>query len=86
MGSNQSGEKEGGEYVTTQFCNATKEELLDSKMNIMDDCPLCLDSDARVRVGNHRSDQPIGNEIKIDDALHLFLYMSHLMSPSRCLL
>ena len=28
MSTNQSGEKERGEYVTTQVCNATKEELL----------------------------------------------------------
>jgi hypothetical protein len=66
MSTKQSGEKVGGGYVTTQACNATKEELLGSKklnMDIMDDCPLCLDSGARVRVGNHRSNQSTGSRI-----------------------
>ena len=64
MSTKQSGEKEGGEYVTTQACNASQEALLrGGKYEVWDDCPLCLDSGARVRVGNHRSDQPTGNKI-----------------------
>ena len=64
MSTNQSGEKEGGKYVTTQVCNATKEELLrGEKYEVWDDCPICLDFDFRVRVGNHRSDQPTGNKM-----------------------
>ena len=63
MSTKQSGEKEGGEYVKTQVCNATKEELREDGLKVTNDCPLCLDSGARVRVGNHRSDQPTGNKI-----------------------
>ena len=66
MSTNQSGEKEGGKYVTTQACNASQEALLGSKkmnLDILDDCPICLDSGVRVRVGNHRSDQPTGNKM-----------------------
>ena len=88
MSTNQSGEKEGGEYVTTQVCNATKEELLrGEKYQVWDDCPACLKAHRVLcLVADHRSNQSTGNEIKIDDALNLFLYMSHLMSPSRSLL
>ena len=60
MSTSQSDEKEGGKFATTQVCKASQEALLGSKkmsLDILDDCPLCLDSGFRVRVGNHRSSQ-----------------------------
>ena len=63
MSTKQSGEKEGGEYVKTQVCNASQEALREDGLKVTNDCPLCLDSGARVRVGNHRSDQPTGIKI-----------------------
>ena len=67
MSTKQSGEKVGGgmsRYVTTQACNATKEELREDGLKVTNDCPLCLDSGARVRVGNHRSSQSTGSRIR----------------------
>jgi hypothetical protein len=86
MSTNQSGEKEGRQYVTTQAYKAIKEELLGSKkmnLDIMDDCPLCAKRGVTLEVGNHRSDQPTGNKNNGVDALNLFLYTPHLISPSR---
>jgi hypothetical protein len=66
MSSKQSGKKKEGGYVTIQACNASQEALLSrgERYYVWDDCPLCLQSGARVRVGNHRTDQPTpGNKI-----------------------
>jgi hypothetical protein len=65
MSTNQSGEKEGGGYVTTQACNATKEELLrGGKYEVWDDCPACWKSHGvKCLVADHRSDQSTGNEV-----------------------
>ena len=61
MSTSQSDEKEGGKYVTTQVCNATKEELLrGGNYEVMDDCPLCLKRGVTLEVGNHRSKQYTG--------------------------
>ena len=64
MSTSQSDEKEGGKYVTTQVCKATKEELLGSKkmnLDILDDCPLCRKRGVSLEVGNHRSHESTGN-------------------------
>ena len=61
MSTSQSREQEGGNYVTTQECNASQEALREAGCNVLDVCPLCLDSGFRVRVGNHRSNESTGN-------------------------
>ena len=64
MSTSQSREQEGGNYVTTQYCNATKQELLGSKkmnLDILDDCPLCRKRGVTLEVGNHRSNESTGN-------------------------
>jgi hypothetical protein len=100
MSTKQSDEKEGGGFVSTQVCNATKEELKKDGFGVARDCPLCADKGMTLKVGNHRSDQATGNKNNGVDALNLFvplyvshlmsplksLYISHLISPSRCLL
>ena len=64
MSTNQSGDKEGGEYVKTQVCNASQEALLrGEKYQVWDNCPLCLKRGVELEVGNHRSDQTTGNKI-----------------------
>jgi hypothetical protein len=60
----ESNERKGGEYATTQACNATKEELLSSKkveLDVFDDCPACWRShEVKCLVADHCLNQPIG--------------------------
>jgi hypothetical protein len=72
MSTKQSDEKEGGGFVSTQVCNATKEELLrGEKYDVLDDCPLCAKRGVTLEVGNHRSDQATaqagGGQGQVDD-------------------
>ena len=64
MSTKQSGEKVGGGYVTTQACNATKEELREDGLKVTNDCPLCLKRGVTLEVGNHRSSQSTGSRIR----------------------
>ena len=63
MYKDQSDEKEEVKFIRNQVCNASQEALKDAGCKVIDACPLCLDIDVRVRVGNHRSDQPTGTKI-----------------------
>ena len=82
MSTKPSGDKEGGEFVSTQVCNATKEELKEAGLRLADDCPLCAERGVTLEVGNHLSDQPTGNKNNGVDALNLFVPV--YLSPSRC--
>ena len=44
-------------------CHATKEELREDGMKVMDDCPVCLDNMVLCRVGAHPSVTSTGNPI-----------------------
>ena len=62
MSTSQSGEQEGGNYVTTQECNATKQELREEGYKLMDDCPACWKSHGvKCLVADHRSNESTGN-------------------------
>ena len=61
MSTSQSDEKEGGNHVTTQACNATKDELREAGCNVLEDCPLCSKRGVILEVGNHRSNESTGN-------------------------
>ena len=82
MSTKQSDEKEGGGFVSTQVCNATKEELKKDGFGVARDCPLCADKGMTLKVGNHRSDQATGNKNTGVDALNLFVpvYLSSHVS------
>ena len=62
MSTSQSREQEGGNYVTTQYCNASQEELREARCNVLDDCPACWKSHGvKCLVADHRSNESTGN-------------------------
>ena len=60
MSTSQSDEKEGGKFVMTQVCNATKEELREEKYKLMDDCPACWSHGVKCLVADRRSHASTG--------------------------